>query len=138
MTSEACIPQKRNPYLQLMTRHNALYPQCPIRNVLARIGDKWSMLILHALTLQENPMRFGELQRAIADASPKMLTTSLRNLEEDGIVVRTIYPEVPPRVEYTITPRGKELMGCMKPLIVWADNHMEEILRERMNKVNQK
>lgn len=119
-----------------MKQNNALYPQCPIRNVLARIGDKWSMLILHALTSQTAPMRFSEVQRNIQDASPKMLTTSLRNLEEDGIVSRTVYPEVPPRVEYSITPRGEELMNSMQPLIAWADSHMEEILRERMDKVN--
>lgn len=117
-----------------MKQNDALYPTCPIRNVLARIGDKWSMLILHALTSQTAPMRFSEIQRAIQDASPKMLTSSLRMLEEDGIVVRTVYAEVPPRVEYSVTPRGEELMNSMQPLIAWADSHMEEILRERLAK----
>lgn len=120
-----------------MKENNALYPKCPIRNVLARIGDKWSMLILYTLTSQPEAMRFSEIQRALSDATPKMLTNSLRTLEEDGIICRTIYPEVPPRVDYSITPRGEELMECMQPLIAWANNHMEEILHERLSKVNQ-
>lgn len=119
-----------------MTRKdsNSIYPQCPIRNVLVRIGDKWSMLILHALT-QQSPMRFGQIQQYIKDSSPKMLTSALRTLEEDGIVSRTVYAEVPPRVEYSLTHRGNDLLQSMQPLIHWADTHMEEILRDRASKV---
>lgn len=115
-----------------MAKHtsNAIYPECPIRNVLARISDKWSMLILRELMLK-SPSRFSELQHAISDATPKMLSLSLKALEEDGIVDRKAFPEVPPRVEYRLTPRGEEMLKAMKPLIDWAANNMEDILRDR-------
>lgn len=83
-------------------------------------------------------MRFSKIQRAVADASPKMLSTSLRNLEEDGIVVRKVYPEVPPRVEYRLTERGEGLLASMEPLIAWADSHMEEIMHERLVRQQQR
>lgn len=119
----------------IRSQSNSLYPKCPIRNVLARISDKWSMLILYVLT-QKSPLRFGEIQNQIEDATPKMLTSSLRTLEEDGIISRTVYAEVPPRVEYSITERGKGLMDCMQPLIHWANTHSEEILYDRIVHVN--
>lgn len=117
--------------------NNAIYPECPIRNVLARISDKWSMLVLHSLMLK-SPQRFSELQRSIADATPKMLSASLKSLEEDGIVSRTAYPEVPPRVEYGLTQRGLELLDAMNPLIAWATTNMEEILRDRLAHTSKK
>lgn len=109
---------------------NAVYPNCPIRNILARVSDKWSMLVLHALS-QKSPMRFTELRNAIGDATPKMLSASLKTLEEDGIVCRTAYPEIPPRVEYTLTSRGTEMLEAMQPLTDWAIRNMEAILRDR-------
>ena len=81
-----------------------LYPGCPIRNILSRFCDKWSLLVLHTLHCSgEAPLRFKELQRRIPDISQKMLTVTLRTLEEDGYVKRTVYAEVPPRVEYRLT-----------------------------------
>ena len=87
------------------TVQDALNPDCPIRNVLARIGDKWSLLVIVTLS-GARTMRFGALQRAIPDISQKMLSVTLRTLEEDGYLTRQVYPEVPPRVEYSLTSRA--------------------------------
>ena len=115
---------------------NAIYPDCPIRNVLARVSDKWSMLVLHALS-KKSPMRFTELRNAIGDATPKMLSASLKTLEEDGIVYRKAYPEIPPRVEYSLTSRGTEMLKAMQPLTDWAIRNMEAILRDRESRQRQ-
>ena len=105
-------------------------PDCPIRNILSRICDKWSMLVLY--TLQQKPvMRFNELRRSIPDISQKMLTTTLRTLEEDGFVRRKVYAEVPPRVEYSLTDRALSLLPYIDSLIAWAKENMEEIIKER-------
>lgn len=89
----------------ISTVRSELFPDCPIRNVLARVGDKWSLLVLY--TLQHNgTLRFSALQRAIPDISQKSLAKTLRILEEDGFIDRTVYPEVPPRVEYSLTLRA--------------------------------
>lgn len=111
----------------------SIYPQCPIRNVLARISDKWSLLVLYALS-QASPLRFVELRHQIGDATSKMLASALHTLEEDGFISRTVYAEIPPRVEYALTIRGKDLLEKLQPLIEWSNEHMEEILRERMAK----
>lgn len=109
---------------------DTLHPDCPIRNVLARIGDKWSLLVV--FTLDRMPSaRFGALLRALPDISQKMLTVTLRTLEEDGLVVRTVYPEIPPRVEYRLTPRAESLLPHVNALIGWAQEHMQEILDDR-------
>lgn len=92
---------------------------CPIRDLLGQIGDKWSVLTL--LELHKNEvMRFNELSKAIPDVSQKMLTVTLRALERHNLVTRTIYPEVPPRVEYRLTDVGKTLMPHIEALIAWA------------------
>lgn len=109
---------------------DALYPNCPIRNVLSRIGDKWSMLVLFTLNNQ-GTLRFKELKRGIPDISQKMLTATLRTLEADGLVARHIYPEMPPRVEYSLTPRAETLIPHVNNLIFWAQNNMDDILAER-------
>lgn len=88
---------------------NELYPDCPIRNILARISDKWSILVLFTLN-QSALMRFNALQKNIPDISQKMLTVTLRTLEEDGFVRRQVYAEVPPRVEYSLTDRAVSLL----------------------------
>ena len=107
-----------------------LYPECPIRNILARFNDKWSLLILYTLNLQPT-MRFNALRREIPDISQKMLTNTLRTLEEDGMVTRTIYAEVPPRVEYSITDRTRSLLPHINSLIGWAKENMGAILKDR-------
>lgn len=109
---------------------NALYPNCPIRNVLSRVGDKWSMLIL--FTLENHPtIRFKELQRNIPDISQKMLTATLKALEADGLINREVFPEVPPRVEYALTEKGKSLLPLIDNLLTWASNNMEDIIVSR-------
>ncbi len=112
------------------TLRDALCPECPIRNVLARLGDKWSLLVIY--TLDRSPsMRFGELLRALPDISQKMLTVTLRMLEEDGLVTRSVYPEIPPRVEYALTKRARSLLPHVNALIGWAAENMEAILADR-------
>lgn len=111
---------------------NGLYPDCPIRNVLARIGDKWSILVLFTLN-QSALMRFNALQKSIPDISQKMLTVTLRTLEEDGFVRRQVYAEVPPRVEYSLTDRAISLLPHINNLIAWAKDNMDAILADRGN-----
>lgn len=111
---------------------DALFPGCPIRNILARISDKWSLLVIYALNKSgRGAMRFKELQRAVPDISQKMLTVTLRTLEDDGYLTRTVYPEVPPRVEYALTDRCRSLLPHVEALIGWALDNMDAILRDR-------
>ena len=111
---------------------NELYPDCPIRNILALISDKWSILILFTLN-QSELMRFNALQKNIPDISQKMLTVTLRTLEEDGFVKRQVYAEVPPRVEYSLTDRATSLLPHINSLIMWAKENMDAILMDRTN-----
>ena len=113
---------------------DALFPDCPIRNVLARVGDKWSLLVLYNLQHKE-PVRFKELQRQIPDISQKSLTQTLRTLEEDGFVTREVFPEVPPRVEYSLTPRALSFLPLVENMINWAKENMEEIIKDRTNNI---
>jgi DNA-binding HxlR family transcriptional regulator len=104
------------------TRMLGRYDACPIRNVLDRIGDKWSVLIV--LTLAEQKRRFGELRREIPDISQRMLTQTLRDLQRDGLVSRHVFPTNPPSVEYRLTELGTSLLAPMAGLVRWADaNH---------------
>lgn len=113
---------------------NMVLAGCPIRNILSRISDKWSLLVL--FTLEQNSiMRFNALQRNIPDISQKMLTTTLRTLEQDGFINRKVYAEVPPRVEYSLTERGKSLLPCIDNLIIWAQSNMESIMKDRKRHV---
>ena len=106
---------------------DALFPRCPIRNVLSRIGDKWSMLVL--FTLENNEcQRFKELQRNIPDISQKMLTATLKTLEADGLVKREAYAEVPPRVEYSLSDKGRSLLPLINNLLTWAIENMDGII----------
>ena len=107
-----------------------LFSQCPVRNVLSRIGDRWSLLVLLALHEKAEAMRFSDLCRAIPDVSQKMLTSTLRKLEAD-LLSRTIYPEVPPRVEYKLTKRGKTLIPLLNQLVDWSLDNMDAIIRHR-------
>ncbi len=108
-----------------------LFPQCPVRNVLSRIGDRWSLLVLLALHEKAKAMRFSDLCKAIPDVSQKMLTSTLRKLEADDLLSRTIYPEVPPRVEYKLTKRGKTLIPLLNQLVDWSLDNMDAIIRHR-------
>lgn len=112
---------------------NELVPDCPIRNILARISDKWSLLVLYTLN-QEPIMRFNALQKSIPDISQKMLTVTLKTLEEDGLVDRKVYAEVPPKVEYSLTDRALSLLPCINILIEWAKENMDAIIQDRKNR----
>ena len=100
-----------------------------IRDTFALLGDKWSLLIVRILA--EGTFRFGELHRIVVGISQRMLTLTLRNLERDGLVSRTIYPEVPPRVEYQLTALGRTLIEPVSALSAWALAHHREIERHR-------
>src|SRR3712207_6489360 len=113
---------------------DALFPDCPIRNILARVGDKWSLLVLYNLQHREL-VRFKELQRMIPDISQKSLTQTLRTLEEDGFVHREVFAEVPPRVEYNLTPRAYSFLPLVENMIRWAKENMEEIIADRERNV---
>ncbi|MBP2849894.1 MULTISPECIES: winged helix-turn-helix transcriptional regulator [Dickeya] len=102
---------------------------CPIRDVLDRIGDQWSLLVLE--TLSDGTLRFNELMRRIGDISKQMLSKTLKLLEQDGFVRRTIYAEVPPRVEYQLTELGRSFLQPMKMLVEWADAHHRTICEAR-------
>ena len=97
---------------------------------LSRLGDKWTMLVL--VTLKANgTMRFCDIQKTIGDISQRMLTVTLRSLETDGLIVRKVYAEVPPRVEYNLTEIGCSLMPHIESLVGWALEHMNDILNRR-------
>ncbi|MFQ6394547.1 winged helix-turn-helix transcriptional regulator [Nocardia sp. KC 131] len=96
-----------------------------IRQVLDRVGDKWSLLVI--AVLESGPLRYTDLQRAVTGISQRMLTLTLRQLGQDGLVSRTSYPEVPPRVEYALTPMGRGLLEIVTALIEWASEHHDEI-----------
>jgi DNA-binding HxlR family transcriptional regulator len=107
---------------------------CPISDLLARLGDKWSTLVLVALSEADgNCLRFSELMRAVGGISQRMLATTLRHLERDGILTRRVYPQVPPRVEYTLTLRGQRLLVPVKSLVGWILNEWPEIEKSRQH-----
>ena len=116
---------KRIQTMDRTTVQDALNPDCPIRNVLARIGDKWSLLVIVTLS-GARTMRFGALQRAIPDISQKMLSVTLRTLEEDGYLTRQVYPEVPPRVEYSLTEKGVSVVPILQSICRWAGAYHRE------------
>ena len=126
---------ERNENQLLMDRTtivDTMFPDCPIRNILARLCDKWSLLVIYTLDRAGRAtMRFKELQRGIPDISQKMLTVTLRTLEDDGYVTRTVYPEVPPRVEYALTARTRSLLPHVNALIEWAMENKDAIMKDR-------
>lgn len=106
---------------------NTIIEICPVRNVIARFGNKWALLVI--LILSENKvLRFSELKKMIPDVSSRMLSSTLRTLEADGLVSRKVYPEVPPKVEYSLTETGLSLVPFIVQLTEWAQAH--EIHRE--------
>jgi DNA-binding HxlR family transcriptional regulator len=96
-----------------------------VSDVLSRVGDKWTVLVVELLS--EGPMRFNELRRLIGNISQKMLTTTLRGLERDGLVTRTVYPTIPPRVDYELTELGRELRAPVHALAGWARTNIQRI-----------
>lgn len=104
--------------------------ECPIRNVISRFSGKWQMLVLCALA-ENGETRFNAIGKAIPDISPKVLTETLKNLEADGYVIRKMYAEIPPKVEYSLSGLGRSLMVVIKELIAWTTEHYEEIESNR-------
>ena len=116
---------------RIMADVKAEYLACPIRNVISRFGDKWSMLVLFSLhTSETGVLRFNELRRHMTDCSQKMLSATLKNLEQSHLVHREVYPEVPPRVEYSLTATGKSLMPAIMALIEWGKEHFKEVVTD--------
>lgn len=103
---------------------------CPIRDILDRIGDRWSLLVLQ--TLSPGVMRFTAIKRAIGDISQRMLAQTLRRLEQDGLVTRTVHPTIPPRVDYALTSLGQSLMKPLHALVEWADTHHDAVRAARL------
>ena len=104
---------------------------CPSRQVLDRIGDTWSVLII--ATLADGPRRYSQLAARIDGVSPKMLTQTLRGLERDGMISRTVFPEVPPRVEYDLTSLGRSLLGLVSGMSTWAEEHIDDVIEARVD-----
>ncbi len=102
---------------------------CDVRQTLDRIGDKWSLLVIAMLGV--GPMRFMELRREIGSISQRMLTLTLRHLERDGLVLRTHYPTIPPKVEYQLSPLGATLLESIQAIVSWTLEHREEIAEAR-------
>lgn len=114
------------------TVEDVLFPACPVRNILARLCDKWALLVLYLLARsQARMLRFTELKQAMPDISQKMLATTLRTLEEDGYITRTLHAEVPPRVEYALTTRAGTLRPILEELLAWAMENMQAVMRDR-------
>lgn len=108
---------------------NVYDPDCPTRTVLDRIGDKWTTLVV--LVLLDGPCRFSQLRARIGGVAPKVLTETLRRLERDGILTRTAYPEIPPHVEYELTPLGRSLEEPIRAIATWAEDNVPRIARAR-------
>jgi len=110
-------------------RGDVLDADCPSRQVLDRIADKWTALIIRVLA--DGTHRFGQLQRRVGGISQKMLTQTLRELERDGLVERTVHPVVPPHVEYRLTPLGRSLRQPLDAICAWAEAHLAQMLAAR-------
>ena len=110
-------------------RGDAFDPDCPTRVVLDRIGDKWTVLVINAL--HDGPLRFSELRARIGGVAAKVLTQTLRAMERDGLLTRTVHAQVPPRVDYELTPLGASLTAPIQALTEWAETHLTQILGAR-------
>lgn len=119
------------------TIQDSMFPGCPVRNILARLCDKWALLVIYILDRsgKEN-MRFMELKQQMPDISQRMLSMTLRTLEEDGYITRTIFSEIPPRVEYALTERAKSLKPILDSLLQWSFEHMDVIMSDRKKTVS--
>ncbi|MFI0444870.1 winged helix-turn-helix transcriptional regulator [Actinomadura sp. 6N118] len=112
-----------------MQHGDAFDPNCPTRLVLDRIGDKWSVLVV--LSLRDGPRRFTQLRDMIGGITPKVLTQTLRTMERDGLLTRQVFAEVPPRVEYALTPLGLSLQRPIQAITDWAEENVNEVMTAR-------
>ena len=108
---------------------NVMDPNCPSRVIFQRIGDKWASLVIQVLG--DGPVRFSELRKMVNVVTPKVLTQTLRTLERDGLITRTVHAQVPPRVDYELTAVGKSLLEPLSMLREWAESHVPAILEAR-------
>lgn len=120
------------------TIQDEMFPACPVRNILARLCDKWALLVIYILDMsgKEN-MRFMEIKQHMPDISQRMLTMTLRTLEEDGYVSRTVFTEIPLRVEYALTERSRSLKPMLDSLLQWAFDNMDDIMKDRKKSMSQ-
>lgn len=109
---------------------NSIIEMCPVRNVVARFGDKWSLLVLLVIN-GSGPVRFNELGRLIPDISTRVLSGTLKTLEADDLINRKVYAQVPPKVEYSLTETGKSLVPLIMQLTEWAQANMKNVMRHR-------
>ena len=107
-----------------------MFEMCLVRNVIARFGNKWGFLVLLVIS-EHGTIRFNELGRAIPDISTRVLSSTLRTLEADDLIVRKVYPEIPPRVEYNLTSIGEELIPIVVELTAWASKNLPTIMNHR-------
>lgn len=114
-------------YKRTAPRKRADLPPCPVETCVQLIGSKWRLLILRDLT-ENGVMRFGELQRSIGRISQKVLTSNLRDMEAAGLVVRRVYPEVPPRVEYSLTETGRSLQPVIDAMWAWGEGYQAQAI----------
>ena len=121
MSASSALPAIQPPPEMERTPTN-----CRAREMLVRVADKWSMYVIHVLA-EAGTLRFSELRRRVDGVSQRMLTVTLRGLERDGLVTRRIFPEVPPRVEYELTPLGSTLRDIVHELIEWSGAHLAEV-----------
>ena len=121
------MARRADPPVTLTAHHD-----CEFREVLDRVGDKWSLLVIAMLEQRPTPRaRFSELKRSIPGISQRMLTATLRSLERDGLLTRHVYAEVPPRVEYALTPLGRQFMQPVHGLVTWLQTHWSTIRAAR-------
>lgn len=115
---------------KMTKENNSIIEICPIRNVVARFGDKWSLLVLLVIN-EQGIVRFNELCRLIPDISTRVLSTTLKTLEADGLIDRKVYAQVPPKVEYTLTETGNSLIPLIMQLTDWAQKNMKSVMSHR-------
>lgn len=109
--------------------YDVLKKGCVSREILGLIGNKWTVLVLHAL--QQKPIRYSALQRRVSGITQKVLTTTLRDLERNGIIARKVFPVIPPHVEYALTPMGVGLLNSLEALVTWSQDNAELIQQQR-------
>lgn len=101
---------------------NEDHTSCPIERIVKIIGNKWTMLIIRDLL--KGKMRFGELQKSLVGISPRTLSQRLQELEQEGVIIKKIYPVIPPKTEYSLTPKGKDLSQILEDMVAWSDQHL--------------
>jgi DNA-binding HxlR family transcriptional regulator len=118
---------RKGPNIMIKTKEDLL-PECPVATTVQLIGNKWKLLIMRNLLAR--PWRFNELKKSLNGVSQKVLTDSLRSMEEDGIVIRTVYPEVPPRVEYSLSELGESMRPILEAMQVWGTDYKNRVTKE--------